>query len=100
MVKALKVRLNPGDALFVPSSWWHYAEAVTSSISLSGREWSYAEAFDILPDVLSSILLRLGLSGHASTSHISDSVREVECIRGLHLYQFGEQFLHPSSCHG
>ena len=31
------VDLGPGDSLFVPSGWWHYAECLDQSISISGN---------------------------------------------------------------
>ena len=31
------VLLSPGETIFIPSGWWHTAECVTASISLSGN---------------------------------------------------------------
>ncbi len=35
--KVLSTVLSPGETIFVPAGWWHTAECVTSSISLSGN---------------------------------------------------------------
>jgi histone arginine demethylase JMJD6 len=35
--KPIKTELGPGDFLFLPTGWWHTAESVTTSISLSGN---------------------------------------------------------------
>jgi hypothetical protein len=36
-VHRVRVDLVPGDVLFVPAGWMHYAESTSSSVSLSGR---------------------------------------------------------------
>ena len=45
----LKVHLQPGDALFIPYGWWHYAEATTASISLASRAYTLCEIISFLP---------------------------------------------------
>eukprot|EP00003_Mantamonas_plastica_P023058 TRINITY_DN4046_c1_g1_i1.p1 TRINITY_DN4046_c1_g1~~TRINITY_DN4046_c1_g1_i1.p1 ORF type:complete len:162 (-),score=32.61 TRINITY_DN4046_c1_g1_i1:99-584(-) len=41
--KKLSVVLKPGDTLFVPTGWWHYAESLSTSLSISSRGYSRCE---------------------------------------------------------
>ena len=43
----IKVILEPGDILHVPSKWWHYVQALDTSISISDFGFSELEMFKI-----------------------------------------------------
>ncbi|CAK9036809.1 unnamed protein product, partial [Durusdinium trenchii] len=46
--KALEVVLEPGDAIFIPNAWWHAAEALSPSVSISGRGVTFCEGLSFL----------------------------------------------------
>jgi len=69
----LKVTLGPGDALFIPSGWMHYATTKTSSISVSGRAYTTCESIayvrfaveDLIHNVWPTLLHWNGCTCHA-----------------------------------
>ncbi|WP_299554820.1 cupin-like domain-containing protein [Seonamhaeicola sp.] len=46
-VEFIKVILEPGDVLHVPSKWWHYVQSLDTSISISDFGFSKFEMFSI-----------------------------------------------------
>jgi hypothetical protein len=58
------VDLQPGETLFLPSGWWHYASCLTLSISVSGNfvnSSNFARfAADVPPDKLAGLPLLKG----------------------------------------
>jgi len=44
-VKPLSCVLQPGDALFIPVTWWHHVQSIDVSISLSFTNFAYPNNF-------------------------------------------------------
>ena len=42
----LELTLEPGEALFIPSGWWHQVDALDPSISVSVLEWAWPNDFE------------------------------------------------------
>ena len=55
---AITADLSAGDAIFVPSGWFHYAEVVSSggSVSVSGRAYTTCEVLSLWDVLLSGTL--------------------------------------------
>ncbi|MES1901960.1 MAG: HSPB1-associated protein 1 [Paramarteilia canceri] len=47
--------LNPGDVLYVPKHWWHYAEALTNSLSINCWFDLECDRTDRLKEIFTSI---------------------------------------------
>ena len=54
LVAGLSAELEPGDAIFVPSMWWHHVEGLSSFNTLVNYWWSSAPAF--VPTPMNSLL--------------------------------------------
>jgi hypothetical protein len=60
MAQALSVELNPGDAIFIPSLWWHQVESLSAVNGLVNYWWTdtatvYGAPMDALTHALMSI---------------------------------------------
>lgn len=54
--KPVRVDVTAGDVLFIPGDWYHYAEATSLSVSLSGRAYNSCECVGSV-DLLTEIAL-------------------------------------------
>ncbi len=44
-VRPVSCVVEPGDALFIPVTWWHHVEAIEASISISFTNFAYPNTF-------------------------------------------------------
>merc|ERR1712190_315715 len=60
-VAPLVVTVRPGDVLYVPYYWPHFAKSDLSSVSISVRRFSTCEVVARIPGFVLGILHRIGL---------------------------------------
>lgn len=59
--RAARVDLGPGDALYVPAGWYHYAQSETTSVSITGRVFTTCELVSFWDTLLLGTLKHLGM---------------------------------------
>ena len=58
----IKVRVEAGDAIYIPRGWWHYVESLEPSISVSIHYWRLGLVFnDLLFELLKVFIHDVGL---------------------------------------
>lgn len=66
----LGVTLQPGDVLYIPRGWWHYAESLEPSISVNNFSYRWLGCILDLPiGMVKVVLHRLGLYGRDCACH-------------------------------
>lgn len=60
-VQPIFVTLEAGDAMYIPRGWFHYAEALTAGVSLTGRAVTPCEVLMLAPILGQYVLHHMGL---------------------------------------